>query len=397
MPALVPSFPMPAAVGQQVPVRPSLPEVFARIPDPRGRRGRVHGLPVVMSLVSCAVAAGSRSQAGILEWIADAPQDLLERLGARWDGWTQRYKSPDRRTVQRLLTALDPAVLDAATCSFLAAWHTGPGSAARRAGGLTALAVDGKVLRGSRSRILDPVTLIAAFDHDLGTVAAQAQSDGAAGEISGALRLLDQLTLTDRVITFDALHTQKDTARYLLSRGSHYVMTVKANQPGLLEACRTLLARPDTATTGHFETARGHGTVRERLLTVADAHDITFPGIKQIAGIHRRTRNLATNKVLTREHAIVITSLTPEQADPARLAGLVRGHWSIENKLHYVRDVTFGEDASTVTSRNLPRIMATLRNLAIGMIRLAGHANIASALRTLARHPEQLPALLHLT
>src|SRR6202008_4766965 len=78
VPTLVPSFPMPAAVGQQVPVRPSLPEVFARIPDPRGRRGRVHGLPVVMSLVSCAVAAGSRSQAAILEWIADAPQELLE-------------------------------------------------------------------------------------------------------------------------------------------------------------------------------------------------------------------------------------------------------------------------------------------------------------------------------
>jgi predicted transposase YbfD/YdcC len=390
---------MPAGLDQRAPVPQPLLDAFAHVPDPRGRRGRVHRLPVVISLVSCAVAAGSKSQAAICEWVADAPQELLERLGARWDGWRQRYKAPDRRTVQRLLCALDPDFLDEATCSFVAEWHAHQRPATGPVGGrvLTALAVDGKVLRGSRSRIFDPVSLIAAFDHDLGVVVAQRQTDGKSNEIPEARRLLDQLMLTDCVITFDALHTQRETARYLLLRGAQYVMTVKSNQPKLLEACRRLLARPTTASTRYFESERGHGTVRERLLTVAVADAIDFPGIKQVAGVHRWTRDLTTNEVLTREYVIVITSLTAQQADPARLAALVRGHWSIENRLHYVRDVAFEEDRSTVTSRNLPRIMATLRNLAIGMIRLAGHTNIAATLRALGRRPEQLPALLHLT
>jgi predicted transposase YbfD/YdcC len=111
--------------------------------------------------------------------------------------------------------------------------------------------------------------------------------------------------------------------------------------------------------------------------------------------VEREVADLADRMVST-ETAYYVTSLTAERADPARLATLIRGHWEIENRLHWVRDVTFDEDRHQLRTANAPRTLATLRNLAIGALRHAGATNIAKALRWTARDPNRALTLLGL-
>jgi predicted transposase YbfD/YdcC len=113
---------------------------------------------------------------------------------------------------------------------------------------------------------------------------------------------------------------------------------------------------------------------------------VDFPFCGQVACVERHTEEIKTGKKRS-ETVYIITSLSPQKASPEQLLELNRGHWSIENKSHYVRDVTFDEDRSQIRTNAGPRMMATLRNLAIGLLRLAGHANIAAAIRDMAAKP----------
>lgn len=395
MPVVV-SCPIPADLGQCAGEPVSLVEFFAQVPDPRDRRGRRHALPVILALAACAMAAGHVSLDAMAEWVADAPQDLLARLGARRDALRGVYAGPDERTVRRVLQRLDPAVLDRAACAFTAAHTPQPATRTPGAPALTAIAIDGKHLNSSGATGLAPLVLLAALAHATGTVLAQRRIAAKTNEIPEARTLLDAMDITECVITMDALHTQRDTARRVLERGAHYVFTVKANQPGLLAACHRRITVEGRHTGEHHETERTRGKLRERHLTCADAEGIDFPGARQIARIIRYTRQPGTGRKLTKEVVYVVTSLPPDLAGPAEIAALVRGHWRIENQSHYVRDVTFDEDKSAISTGALPWIMATLRNLVISMLRLAGETNIARALRRHARRPELLHDLLHL-
>lgn len=120
-----------------------------------------------------------------------------------------------------------------------------------------------------------------------------------------------------------------------------------------------------------------------------------FPHIGQVFCIGRETVHPKSGKE-TREVVYGVTSLSPQQADPKRLLGLNRGHWAIENRSHYVRDVTFDEDRSQIRTKNAPRVMASIRNLVISVLRLLGATNIAGALRTMAGKPHLTLAALRL-
>jgi hypothetical protein len=170
-------------------------------------------------------------------------------------------------------------------------------------------------------------------------------------------------------------------------------LIVKANQPALHQQLRRLPWRevPVADTTRD----RGHGRVEIRRLQVTTIAGLDFPHATQAMRITRRVRPLADRRWRTvTVHAV--TSLTAAQAHPARLADWVRGHWGIE-ALHHIRDVTFAEDASQTRSGNTPRAMASLRNLAIGILRLRGHRNIAAALRRNARDATRVLPLLGIT
>jgi len=140
----------------------------------------------------------------------------------------------------------------------------------------------------------------------------------------------------------------------------------------------------------YVTTNKGHGRIEVRKIQTSTALNgyVTFPYAKQVCRIKRITYNL-DGELMRKEVAYGITSLSVEKADAQRLLTLNRGHWSIENRLHWVRDVTFDEDRSQVRTKGGPRVMATLRNLVISLFRLHSIDNIAKALRACSRKPER--------
>ena len=173
------------------------------------------------------------------------------------------------------------------------------------------------------------------------------------------------------------MHAQRAHATYLAGRGAHYVLTVKRNQPGLFAQFAALPWRQVPIACHTRE--RGHGRAEQRILKVtAVAAGLAFPHAAQAIQIVRR-RKLPGKKKWSAETVYAITSLTATQASPTGLAAIIRGHWAIEDRLHWVRDMDYGEDRSQIRTASAPRVMASLRNLAITILRLAGHAGIAAA------------------
>jgi len=145
----------------------------------------------------------------------------------------------------------------------------------------------------------------------------------------------------------------------------------------------------------HVTTDRGHGRIERRYVSAAPLPEGLFPHARQAVRVIRDRANLA-DEASSIETSFFITSLGPERAGPEELANLVRGHWGIENRIHWVRDVTFDEDRSQIRVGNAPRVMATLRNLAIGALRIAGHTNLAAGIRAVGRNINRALELLGL-
>ena len=194
-------------------------------------------------------------------------------------------------------------------------------------------------------------------------------------------------------MTGDALYAQQGLCRQIVERGGEYLFVAKANQPTLLEDIITLSADPP-GPLAYCEESDRHGNRREVRRLWASSELAEYSGWPYLAQVCRIERETKVNGQLKTEAAYAFTSLWPHEADARRLLSLNRGHWCIENCLHYVRDVAFGEDKSQVRTGNAPRVMAALRNTAIGAMRLSGTTNIASALRRNAARPTEALHLL---
>jgi predicted transposase YbfD/YdcC len=194
--------------------------------------------------------------------------------------------------------------------------------------------------------------------------------------------LLAALPLAGRVVTGDALYCQRNLCQQIIGAEGEYLAIVKENQPQLAADIALLFRDPPWGEP--FATAEScarHGDRWEhRCLRASTALQgyLDWPGVRQVCQVERVTVHKGN---VTSEVRYAITSLGPGGADAARLLTLVRGHWAIENRLHYVRDVTFGEDASQVRRGAAPQVMAALRNVVIGLLRQAGWTNIAAGLR----------------
>ncbi len=320
--------------------------------------------------------------------MADAPPALLERLAGVVDPLFPKRSWPAESTIRRLPARIDADALDRAVGAWLADRQT-------RSGGLRALAVDGKSLRGAARAQGRKIHLLAACDHASGLVLAQLDVGEKTNEITCFQPLLDTLEdLAGTVVTSDAMHTQHDHAVYLLNRQAHYIVIVKRNTKKLRKQLKSLPWR-DIPLQDRTRTS-GHGRQEIRRLKVCTVNNLHFPGARQAVQIVRRRVHRKTGKI-TLKTVYAVTSLTAEQAGPAQLALLIRRrHWTVE-ALHHVRDVTFAEDASQLRTGNAPRTMATCRNLAIGALRLAGIRNIAAGLRRVARDQTRPLTLLGLT
>jgi len=352
--------------------RPGLLGVLARVPGPRRRRGVRHQLGVVLGLALCAVLAGARSFTAIAEWAADADQETRAGLGVTG-------KVPCESTIRRVLQRLDAGAFD----DLAGAWaqrRTAPAPGKRRV-----VAVDGKTLRGSGHGGEDARHLLAALDHTHGVVLGQADVGAKTNEIPLFSTMLDRIDITGAVVTADAMHAQREHATYLHGRGAHYVLTVKRNQPTLFAQLAALPWREVPVAWTQRE--RGHGRTERRTLKVTSAAGgLLFPHAAQAVQITRRRK---VREKWSRETCYAVTSLTATQATSAQLAAIIRGHWGIEDRLHWVRGLDYDEDRSQVRTASGPRVMASLRNLAITILRLTGATSIAAALRHHARQPSR--------
>ena len=391
----------------------SLLECFAAVPDPRDPRGKRHPLPAVLVLCLAAVLCGNTELEDVTAWAHAAPQEVLAAAGARRDAPGARV-APHPDTVVRVLSALGAQGIADHAGAYLAR-RARPGPVAFPLAGpgwLPAIAVDGKAVRGAAGPDGLIPYLLAAAVHSTGTVLAERLVGPKTNEVPGFAPLLRELNgyycLAGHVITADAGHTVRAHATFICGELlAHYAFTVKQNTPALWDEIDALDWK--SVPVQHVTEDKGHGRRERRTIQVMDApaHIAKrFPHARQVALIERYvTRAVRVRKgkrwtrkqVKTAVAVFIITSLDAREAGPAHIAGYVRGHWTIENKVHWVRDVTFREDASRVRTGPRPRIMATLRNLAIGLIRQAGYTKIAAAIRRIKYDVALLIAILGLS
>jgi predicted transposase YbfD/YdcC len=353
-----------------------LVERLRLLPDPRRRRGVRHPFVAVLLVAASAVVAGARSYAAIGQWSANAPQHALGRLGARVTGALGVRVAPSAATIRRVVGMVCPGGL---------ADLTGADPV-----GSDSIAVDGKAARGSRHGTSPAAHLLAAMTGD-GRTVTQLRVPDKTNEITCFAALLAPFDLTGVTVTADALHTQRAHVRFLVEeKKAHYLLVVKANQPELHRRLRSLPWQDVTAR--RYDREVGHGrreTRATRALTVTDL-GLDFPHAAQAVRILRYRTDLKTGTV-SRQTVYAVTDLPSHQASPQRLGQLARSQWTIENRLHFVRDTTFAEDASKIRSGHGPDNMATLRNLAINTLRAAGHRNIAAGLRHASYEPFTRP------
>lgn len=388
-------------------------ELLGLVPDPRKRRGVRHSVAAVLAIAAAAVLAGARSVLAIGEWAAEAPPLVLAALGARQHPVTGQFTAAHVDTFRRVLRLVDADSVDTAIGWFLAERagigepHNGPDDRQRHDHGgppsqhqkpeqdkpaVRGLSVDGKAVRGAIQPDGRAVHLLAAVPHEVPAVLAQRDVAHKTNEITQLKPLLDPLNLTGCAVTLDALHCQRETARYLVEdKGAAYVFTaVKDNQP-------TLFAQLDalpwaTVPIGHTSHDRGHGRDEKRTIQVLPAPEGIFPHAQQAFLVERYVHDLG-GAPISAIAALGITALPAAHASPERLADLVRGHWGIE-ALHHIRDVTYDEDRSQLRKGSAPQVLAGLRNLAIGALRTAGRTNIASSLRWISRNPTRVLPIL---
>jgi predicted transposase YbfD/YdcC len=388
----------------------SVPGCLAAVPDPRGRRGRRHSLPSVLTLVLMAVLRGRTTLAGITAWIAHAGQDLLAAAGAR-TGADGRRQAPCGRTVTRLLGLVGARALAEAVACYLAAAEAAAPPAYPLAGPVLQphLACDGKEVRGAVRPDGTSLFLLSAATG--GIVLADREIPAKTNEIPEIgpmlLELSQRFPLAGWVLTADALHTQRALATLACENlGAHYVFTVKGNQAALHAALAGLCW---AGARRHRTRDKGHGRRETRSHLVMDAPEevkALFPHAAQVARVIRArtvTSRKSNGKKRTRvtethsETVYLVTSLTAREAGPEHIAAYIRGHWGVENQVHYVRDVTLREDASKVRAGSRPRALATLRNLTAGLIRQSGHDGIAATIRDAEYNNDPLYALLRIT
>ncbi len=268
--------------------------------------------------------------------------------------------------------------------------------------------MDGKTLRGTRLAAEEPADqVLSVYDVDEQCVMAQIAVDRKENEIVAAPRALEQVAIAGKIITGDAMHAQRALSAQIVARGGDYLWVVKENQERLYRDIERLFA-PDKPKPGFGRTTtdflqaetvnKGHGRIEKRQIQTSAMlnDDLDWPGLKQVYRMERHFTWIRQGKAIktSREVEYGITSLSREKALPKRLLQVRRKHWQIETGLHYRRDVTFREDATRMTKGAAGRILATIHNLVLALIKRAGFHNAAQARRWFDGHLDQAFALL---
>ncbi len=334
------------------------------VPDNRRAEGKRYPLASLLLIAVAAFLAGRRDQSGIVRWARRLTCDALASIGispARVpvpSVWCELFKGLDVSALERVL-----------------------GNRVRGEQAAGHVAIDGKRLRGSATAQSGGVHLLAAFSASLHGVIGQLAVAPDANEITAALQLLKTLPLDGVIITGDAIFTQREICRVIIDGGGDYFFTVKDNQPTLRSDIGLAFEpsspteewspAPDWRRTETIE--KGHGRIETRQLEItASLAEHLAPSRAGLAQVRRLTRERIVRGKISIETAYAITSLPADKAGADRLLRLSRDHWGIENKLHYVRDVSCREDQSRTNAGHAPQVLAAVRNTALTLLRRLG-------------------------
>ena len=376
-----------------------LMEMLAGVPEFRGKKGRQYALGFILAVCVVATLAGAKSYREIATVAQGICQCQLQALGAEWDYFANCYKCPRRSTIRHVLVNVDAAELDNVTGAWLLAQAR---ERKAEAGGTEwVIAVDGKVLKGAWSDANGQVTLFSAMLHDQALTVAQLKVPDGTGEATQVKELTEKIEARDgetALVTLDAAHCTRKTAKAIGGKeGWDYLVAVKTDKGALYrqaaERIRPVLGQEP----GDVMTSRSRGTVRKWSCWVTEAEGMQFPRIAQVAFIYREVNSLTGEKI-SRQTAIRLTSAPASAMSAADINRHTRKHWGIENKSHYTRDTVFREDHNQSWSGNGPHALASLRNLATGLLRLKTTTSIKEATeqvhmdRTLALHYMATPS-----
>ena len=375
----------------------SLAAAFTRVPDPRRAASVAYPLAAILALAVTAILANQLSELAIAQWATRQPAERLRALGFL------AGRTPCQSTLQRLFCKLDgQALAEALSAHFAPVAVPLPVVA-----GSQGVAIDGKAQRGRLPFQVggSPVHALTAFCHEHGVVLAaepiERGEEKSEAELTVAPALVARVAWPGRVLTGDALFCQRALCAQVLAAGGDYLLLVKDNQPTLHADIVLLFDPPAALGQADLLDRReastrdcGHGRKDEVRQLIASTDLTTYldwPGLEQVFRLERTWHEHGVSK-----QALLygITSLAPETGPPARLLALKRGHWAIENGLHRVKDVTLGEDQSTLHRGQGPTVMAFLRDAAVSLLRRAGIPQIAARLREHAQDPAPALALV---
>src|SRR5215210_4175910 len=359
----------------------TLVEVLNQVPDYRKRKGRQHRWLTLLSLIAMAVASAQRTPQAIARWVHEHRDDLFAVLPPSVS------RLPSGATIRRALARLDVAALEKALAAFHPPPTPMPASTPRLTpAALQGMAIDGKAVRGV-GRDGHPCHLVSLVQHGDARVLGQVEVALKRDERSAVPALLEGRDLRGKVVTLDALHTLRSTAGQIRAQKGHYLMIVKKNQAALYEYLDMLFTLPphpadhEVWQTVGPTTEKGHGRLETRTLTCGNAHieDVDWPDVQQVVRRECERITIKTGK-RTHEGTYGLVSLSPAEAGAALIEALWRGHWTIENRLHYVRDVSFGEDAGHAAHGTTAHALAALRNGLLMLFRQAHWPSVPDAL-----------------
>ncbi len=379
----------------------SLYHALQGLPDPRRKQGKRYSLAVILSLVILAKLAGEQTMSGVTDWVRHRGPDLAQRLGLR------RARMPCQTTDSNVLARVDGQRLDAIVRAFFVRWE-----AQSRCGAEPSrlripeghadhqhLALDGKTIRATTSQP-HPVHQLACYEVATGIVLWHRNVEQKENEISALKPCLTAEYITGRILTLDAMHTQRALCAQVHWLGGHYILLAKDNQPTLRADIADLLEdrTPDRRRWQEAQTwDKAHGRLEHRhILCSPDLNEWfgkQWEGIEQVFRLERTVRCLKTNQ-LRREVVYGLSSLPMRHAPPPRLLALIRAHWAIENRLHHRRDVSLGEDACQTRTGPVPGLLAQLNSTVLSLLDRLGVRNVARQMRYFDAHVDQALALV---
>lgn len=382
----------------------SLYSEFEKVKDGRGKKGKRYPLSLILTLLMLGKMAGETTINGIVDWIKERKGTLKQQLN-----WPKRF--PVNSTYSHALAHCDGQEVAKAIAHvivkarareecgtepsrLLASHETGEK--------LVHTAMDGKVLRGTLGHAKEgqpPVHLLSLYECESGIVIAQEAVKSKQNEITAATALLHPLLVKGRIISADAMHTQKDWCAGVDAYDGYYLLVAKKNQPGVRQDLLEFFedkALDQGEWDYHKTVQKGHGRLEVREIWTSTQMNEWFEkewaGIAQVFVIRRYVKQGEKER---EEIVYGFTNLPRKKAKAKRLLELNQKHWRIENRLHYRRDVTLGEDACQVRVKGAPQALAALNGGILAFMDWLGVSNVASQMRHFCAHPQEaLPLLL---